>query len=203
MHVIRLVALSESATTVCVCDSVVIVLVVAVFVWRWHKRYQSEVCKRFVDSKTSKALGQVKFSHCKSPLGCEGVLRLLPGAVATAVQCEVLGCNFRYCSLCDFPPHHPATCEMMSAWEAKGGFTILDDKVCASVCTCSVLPGLLACASTSFYLPPPSQGRRSARHDSEDNNAVSEVRCADREEPRLSSHDLPSCNWWLWVSEVD
>ncbi len=31
-------------------------------------------------------------------------------------------CSTSFCAACDLPPHTPATCEMVAAWEAKGGY---------------------------------------------------------------------------------
>lgn len=31
-------------------------------------------------------------------------------------------CSTSFCAACDLPPHIPATCDMVAAWEAKGGY---------------------------------------------------------------------------------
>ena len=31
-------------------------------------------------------------------------------------------CNTTFCAACDLPPHAPATCAMVAAWEEKGGY---------------------------------------------------------------------------------
>lgn len=31
-------------------------------------------------------------------------------------------CATSFCAACDMPPHAPATCEMVAAWEEKGGY---------------------------------------------------------------------------------
>ena len=62
--------------------------------------------------------GGVRIVHCKNSR-CQAVIRLPPGS-SSAVTCGE--CGHGFCSMCDFPaPHAPATCEMVSKWQDKGG----------------------------------------------------------------------------------
>lgn len=59
-------------------------------------------------------------SYCKNPRGCPGIVIASDVAMPFEAVCRI--CDSEFCFLCDFPPHAPATCDMVSQWEARGGY---------------------------------------------------------------------------------
>lgn len=59
-------------------------------------------------------------TYCKNPRGCSGVIVLADDSSAHDAMCSLCGCSF--CASCDFPPHAPASCDLVSKWDQRGGF---------------------------------------------------------------------------------
>jgi len=65
-------------------------------------------------------MADVVFSRASIPPRCNAVMRCNPSASGGAVTCG--SCAFAFCASCSFPaPHAPATCDMVAAWQGKGG----------------------------------------------------------------------------------
>jgi hypothetical protein len=86
--------------------------------------YTSIIClllyvfrRSFIEERRGK---KVVATYCKNPKGCRGVVFMAEDATGNEAMCSL--CSTTFCAACDLPPHVPATCEMMSVWESKGGY---------------------------------------------------------------------------------
>lgn len=79
--------------------------------------YLSSTDRSFVEEKRGK---KVVGAYCKNPRGCKGVVVMAEDADSSEAVCSL--CATSFCAACDMPPHAPATCEMVAAWEEKGGY---------------------------------------------------------------------------------
>ncbi len=82
--------------------------------------------RKFLDLVTKSFIEENRGNHniittyCKNPSGCTGVVLMADDADSSEAYCSL--CDSRFCATCDLPPHLPATCEIMSQWEQKGGY---------------------------------------------------------------------------------
>ncbi len=97
---------------VCVCACACVCACVCGF----HLAFRRVYASRYVSS--SKTMGQ-----CKNPRGCDGILSLASELDETSVTCGK--CAMSFCVSCDFPPHTPSPCSVMSEWHAKRGYVEL------------------------------------------------------------------------------
>ncbi len=82
------------------------------------KEAKSVLLKSFVEE--SKYNKTTLVSYCKNPKGCNGVLFLADDANCSEAFCSL--CSSTFCASCDYPPHSPATCELVRVWESNGGY---------------------------------------------------------------------------------
>jgi hypothetical protein len=82
------------------------------------KEAKSVLLKSFVEE--SKYNRTTLVSYCKNPKGCNGVLFLADDANCSEAFCSL--CSSTFCASCDYPPHSPATCELVRVWESNGGY---------------------------------------------------------------------------------
>ncbi|RYH32039.1 hypothetical protein EON65_01405 [archaeon] len=78
---------------------------------------KSCLIKSFVEERRGK---KVIGTYCKNPRGCKGVVFMNEDADVSEALCSL--CSTVFCAGCDLPPHAPATCEMLTDWEQKGGY---------------------------------------------------------------------------------
>lgn len=84
--------------------------------------YNEAVKRHFVDANpdlgTCMACNRVLTLSvwCKNPKTCSGIITRTPGN--PIVDCSI--CSLKFCSSCEFPAHAPASCEMLSEWQAYG-----------------------------------------------------------------------------------
>ena len=73
--------------------------------------------RAFIEERRGK---HVIGAYCKNPKGCSGIVLMADDALYCEAYCSL--CSLTFCAKCDMPPHAPATCEMVSKWEERGGY---------------------------------------------------------------------------------
>jgi len=87
------------------------------------EQFQFLVAQSFIEEQgrqTGTGAGGSSTSYCKNPRGCSGVVLMADDADSSEAYCSL--CSSHFCASCDLPPHAPATCELVTQWEAKGGY---------------------------------------------------------------------------------